>query len=408
MQNPITKFFYNERGQRIKKESYSSSGALQGTTYYILDLSGNAMAEYNQPNTSSQTITQTELPIYGASRLGVYYRGNQSMSYQLTDHLGNVRAVVTKPTIGATSMTSYADYYPFGEQLPNRNSMSAYRYAFQGQELDTELGMEAFQLRLWDGRIGRWLSPDPYGQYASPYLGMGNNPVSMIDPDGGFTEGSGDPPGFFGRLFASIGNWFTPEPPINMGTLKEVVVYRKPKSVESSRTITPFRVGVEWLSGNGARHRDFTNGDLFTEMLRQHSHIANARNTIKDNIANGGVLKGSEPYELDGIQGVGKYLKDYSTLLTGGLTGNLAVTYLGSYTLQWQVHNINSRNGTATVHFTVENSSTMQSASRPPVLGYLPLWQKTVGKSINEQFSTGWGSKTSQTFNWNETLNLRR
>ncbi len=51
--------------------------------------------------------------------------------------------------------------------------------------------MEAFQLRLWDGRIGRWLSPDPYGQYASPYLGMGNNPISLIDPDGGQTI---DPP----------------------------------------------------------------------------------------------------------------------------------------------------------------------------------------------------------------------
>jgi hypothetical protein len=48
--------------------------------------------------------------------------------------------------------------------------------------------MEAFQLRLWDGRIGRWLSPDPMGQYASPYLGMGNNPIGLTDPTGGSTE----------------------------------------------------------------------------------------------------------------------------------------------------------------------------------------------------------------------------
>jgi RHS repeat-associated protein len=61
-----------------------------------------------------------------------------------------------------------------------------YRYAFQGQELDKETGMEAFQLRLWDGRIGRWLSPDPYGQHFSLYLGMGNSPVNTIDPDGGW------------------------------------------------------------------------------------------------------------------------------------------------------------------------------------------------------------------------------
>ena len=30
------------------------------------------------------------------------------------------------------------------------------------------------------------MSTDPYGQYASPYLGMGNNPISSIDPDGGW------------------------------------------------------------------------------------------------------------------------------------------------------------------------------------------------------------------------------
>jgi len=28
---------------------------------------------------------------------------------------------------------------------------------------------------------------DPYGQYSSPYVGMGNNPVNRIDKDGGLT-----------------------------------------------------------------------------------------------------------------------------------------------------------------------------------------------------------------------------
>jgi hypothetical protein len=31
------------------------------------------------------------------------------------------------------------------------------------------------------------MSPDPYGEFHSPYLAMGNNPVSTIDPDGGKT-----------------------------------------------------------------------------------------------------------------------------------------------------------------------------------------------------------------------------
>ena len=84
----------------------------------------------------------------------------------------------------------YADYYPFGEKLPARNFTSSllYKYAYQGQEHDEETGLEAFELRLWDGRIGRWLSTDPYNQFHSPYLGMGNNPIIGIDPDGGYCE----------------------------------------------------------------------------------------------------------------------------------------------------------------------------------------------------------------------------
>ena len=41
-------------------------------------------------------------------------------------------------------------------------------------------------MRLWDSRIGRWLTTDPYRQYHSPYVGMGNDPINGIDPDGGF------------------------------------------------------------------------------------------------------------------------------------------------------------------------------------------------------------------------------
>ena len=82
--------------------------------------------------------------------------------------------------------------------MPGRRMQDAeqYRYAFQGQEKDEETGKEAFELRLWDSRIGRWLTTDPYNEFHSPYLGMGNNPVGLIDPDGGRTNNPiyGSPP----------------------------------------------------------------------------------------------------------------------------------------------------------------------------------------------------------------------
>ncbi|MFV0573701.1 MAG: RHS repeat domain-containing protein, partial [Xanthomarina gelatinilytica] len=113
------------------------------------------------------------------SKFGGFY------AYQLSDHLGNVRAVVMKDGINALSLTNKTDYYPGGMAMPNRNIVSNYPYGYQGQELDKETGKVAFKLRLYDARINRWVTPDPYAQYDSPYMAMGNDWVNGIDPDGG-------------------------------------------------------------------------------------------------------------------------------------------------------------------------------------------------------------------------------
>ena len=48
-------------------------------------------------------------------------------------------------------------------------------------------GWNHFELREYDGRIGRWTNPDPKRQFANPYIAYGNNPINIIDPDGGFS-----------------------------------------------------------------------------------------------------------------------------------------------------------------------------------------------------------------------------
>jgi len=84
------------------------------------------------------------------------------------------------------------DYYPFGSVLrtAKTNEDTHYRYGYQGSfsEEDEETGWNSFELRMYDPVIGRWLSPDPYGQYWSPYVAMGNNPVNLVDPNGGSTD----------------------------------------------------------------------------------------------------------------------------------------------------------------------------------------------------------------------------
>ncbi|WP_179213232.1 RHS repeat domain-containing protein [Maribacter sedimenticola] len=186
----VVKFYYNDRNHRIRKESFNPyDGTSIQNTYYVRDVSGQVMAIYDDYEGS---IALKEQPIYGAGRVGVAYNGTGNAKqyvYEITDHLGNVRAVFTKSGTNA-NLEGVTDYFPFGMPMLGRDMTGAnqYRYAYQGQEKDTETGKEAFELRLWDARIGRWLTTDPAQQFASPYLGMGNNPINGIDPDGGKVE----------------------------------------------------------------------------------------------------------------------------------------------------------------------------------------------------------------------------
>ncbi|MDC1265808.1 hypothetical protein N8009_03345 [Flavobacteriaceae bacterium] len=183
---PRVRFYYNDRGHRMKKESILPSGTT--TTYYVRDAAGTPMAIY-------ENNVLTEHPIYGSSRLGVHYRQSDTDVYQLTDHLGNVRAVIMKNGENAVSLTAKTDYYPFGMPMPNRNVEGNYRYGYQGEyaEKEPELGngINSFELRLYDSRIGRWISPDPQGQYHSPYMAMDNRPNMSVDPTGGCTTVGG-------------------------------------------------------------------------------------------------------------------------------------------------------------------------------------------------------------------------
>ncbi len=116
------------------------------------------------------------------------------ITYELTDHLGNVRATVNhvKTAQGQAYISSMQDYYPFGMVMPNRSySNGNYRFGFNGMEKDDEIKGAGnaldFGARIYDNRLGRWHSRDPYAtRYLSisPYAFVANNPVLFRDPDG--------------------------------------------------------------------------------------------------------------------------------------------------------------------------------------------------------------------------------
>ncbi|MFT5821470.1 MAG: RHS repeat-associated protein [Crocinitomix sp.] len=146
--------------------------------------------------------------------------------YELKDHLGNVRTVVTDRKIYDGSnytaeIVSVTDYYPYGMQMPGRNQTSAvYRYGFQGQEKDDEVKGEGnsvnYKYRMHDPRIGRFFAVDPLaGKYPhnSSYAFSENRVVDGVELEGlevepinKTTEGDTQQDGVKAGAFASFGN----------------------------------------------------------------------------------------------------------------------------------------------------------------------------------------------------------
>lgn len=84
------------------------------------------------------------------------------------------------------------NYYPWMLN-PGRNweSGTGYRYSFNGKENDDEIAGNNntldFGARVYDCRIGKWLSIDPEQTdypHTSTYAFVLNNPITFIDPDG--------------------------------------------------------------------------------------------------------------------------------------------------------------------------------------------------------------------------------
>ncbi len=140
-----------------------------------------------------------------------YQREVGKKVYEMSDHLGNALSAVMKwrrmrvvftdqreavdnggVLASNLAVVSFNDYYAFGMLEPGRTvSSDEYRYGFNGMEKDDEVKGEGnsydFGARMYDSRLGRWLSRD--GMEAayvpiSTYSFALNNPIILIDNDG--------------------------------------------------------------------------------------------------------------------------------------------------------------------------------------------------------------------------------
>jgi len=211
---------YDATGNRIGKNAASVN------TWYVRDAQGNVLAVY-----SGTGMAMQEQYLYGSSRLGMVanpvvlsgatqYLGSKLGSgtlftftrgkklFELSNHLGNVLTTITDKkqahSSNGTTVDYYMadvaganDYYPFGMLQPGRGfaatGAGSYRYGFNGKENDNEVKGNGNQIdfgaRIYDPRIGKFLSIDPFCRHftdESPYCFAGNSPIQNVDIGGKF------------------------------------------------------------------------------------------------------------------------------------------------------------------------------------------------------------------------------
>jgi RHS repeat-associated protein len=132
------------------------------------------------------TLTDVKAPKNGYAYI---YVSNQSNSDVYFDNL--------VATIVQGNIAEENHYYAYGLKIATLSSKKfsntplgdggKNNYLYQGasSELDEDIGWNDFALRNYDAQIGRWVQMDPYDQFASPYVGMGADPVNNTDPSGG-------------------------------------------------------------------------------------------------------------------------------------------------------------------------------------------------------------------------------
>ncbi|MDR2271350.1 MAG: RHS repeat-associated core domain-containing protein [Sphingobacterium sp.] len=175
-------FLYDATGRKLQKVSKIGTTSVVTTTR---DYVGGI--EYNNGAIDI---------IHNSAGYALKSGANYVYHYNLSDHLGNVRATLKRGSSAtAVDVIQRDNYYPFGKRKVVAGGNN--KYLYNGKEIQGELGDSYdYGARLYDAEIGRWNVIDPHGErYASwsPYNYTFNDPINTIDPDGrdGMLTGTG-------------------------------------------------------------------------------------------------------------------------------------------------------------------------------------------------------------------------
>ncbi|MDC0682432.1 RHS repeat-associated core domain-containing protein [Sorangium atrum] len=176
-------FGYDGDQQRIRKITPEKE------TLYFGDL-------YERVTDAASGAVEHRFHVHSPERVvAIVTRGgsDDGTRYVHVDHLGSIDALTDEDG----GLIERRSYDPFGQrrnpvwgERPPASFPSETTQGFTGHESDDDLGLVNMKGRIYDPRIGRFLTTDPiisipsFGQSWNPYSYVRNSPLNHVDPSG--------------------------------------------------------------------------------------------------------------------------------------------------------------------------------------------------------------------------------
>ncbi|MFI2080136.1 hypothetical protein ACH43Y_07290 [Streptomyces rubiginosohelvolus] len=161
---------------------------------------------------------------------------------------------------------------------------------------------------------------------------------------------------------------------------------------------SPYGLGLDYVTGLGARHKDFTNGDRMAELMQSMESMKDIRKQTVDQWEETGEKEGKAAFSISesGKVGAAKKLltEDLPAIVTND-PDHLGEAFMGSYNVDYVVRG-KDPDGSLVVEYTLNNTTSSESALH--FIGYYD-WLKYA--EIADGPVT---SAVSQTVTWTERI----
>ncbi|WP_438488888.1 RHS repeat domain-containing protein [Streptomyces sp. S186] len=426
------------------------------TTSYVYDTDGNRIIRRDTTGTTLYLPGGNELLIKpdGKSKVGTRYyshagknvavQAGGKISYLLSDHHGTATTSVDAATLMVTSRRTGIFGTPRGSQPANWPGDRG----FVGGSNEKTTGLIHLGAREYDPTLGQFISVDPVmdltdSQQLQGYAYGNNNPLTYSDPTGMLYSSSDL---FEIGLGALLGGLWASGSPLLEVVAVETSVRRHSSSSYSARkryvgtrasaayksqlpvqglnplNPNPVQIVALWFMGAAPSQWGFTEGDQFTEDIRNMPWIAKIKKLLGmcKECSVGQTIKGLDYKTKYGEREFGIPIEempiaDGSAALMRALGDReagpgAAQAVLGSFSLEAKIESHDKRSGEARVNFTLKNRMGVESLTREISekgysTGAKDSKMSSASEMIKQYFPNG-QRDANMTVHWSETIKM--